>query len=126
MAAQQRIVRDYLNLLPLAAAPGHGEVTGLGDGLETWYGTDFATINELLKAAPNSLDTVQRQKQARGYREVLSLLLATRAPSRCLVHQPDVLAEQTDRYLRVLCKEGIISRELGDLALRERPVPQPG
>jgi membrane peptidoglycan carboxypeptidase len=125
VAAQQRIVRDYLNLLPLAAAPGHGEVTGLGDGLETWYGTDFATINELLKAAPNSLDTVQRQKQARGYREVLSLLLATRAPSRYLVHQPDVLAEQTDRYLRVLCKEGIISRELGDLALRERPVPQP-
>jgi len=122
LVAQQRIVRDYLNSLPLAAAPGHGEVTGLGDGLEIWYDSDFGTINQLLKAPPNDLDIVQRRQQARAYRQVVSLLLAARAPFRYLVLQPDALAEQTNRYLRVLCQVGVISAELRDLALRERLV----
>ncbi len=120
LAAQQRVIRDYLNSLPLAATLGHGEVTGLGDGLDIWYSADFRSANMLLRAPTNSLDAAQRQEQARSYREVLSLLLATRAPSRYLVHQPDALAEQTERYLRLLSKEGVISMELRDLALRER------
>ena len=37
-AARRRIVLDYLNTVPLAAAPGYGEVSGLGDGLWVWYG----------------------------------------------------------------------------------------
>lgn len=124
LAAQQRVIRDYLNSLPLAAAPGHGEVVGLGDGLETWYSTDFGTTNVLLRRPQNSLDTVQRQEQARRYREVLSLLLATRAPSRYLMHRPDTLGVETDGYLRLLSKEGVISTELRDLALRERRILQ--
>ena len=125
VTAQQRIVRDYLNSLPLAAVPGHGEVAGLGDGLETWYGADFRRANDLLKASPNRLDMAQQQQQARAYREVLSLLLATRAPSRYLVHQPDALTELTDRYLRVLSKEGVISTKLRNLALYEHPPVAP-
>jgi len=121
VAAQRRIIRDYLNSLPLAAAPGHGEVAGLGDGLETWYGADFRTVNDLLEASPNRLDIAHQQQQARAFREVLSLLLAARAPSRYLVHQPDTLTELTDRYIRVLSKEGVISTKLRNLALHERP-----
>ncbi len=120
LIAQQHIVHDYLNSLPLAAAPGHGEVTGLGDGLETWYGADFSNINQLLKSPFNNADIIQRRAQARAYRQTLSLLLATRAPFRYLVLQPDALTEQTDRYLRVLSQAGVISAELCDLALRER------
>jgi membrane peptidoglycan carboxypeptidase len=119
LRAQQRIVRDYLNSLPLAAAPGHGEVTGLGEGLETWYDADFDTVNQLLKAPSKDLDMLFRQTQAQAYRRVLSLLLATRAPFQYLVLQPDALAEETNRYLRVLCRAGVISPELRDLALRE-------
>jgi membrane peptidoglycan carboxypeptidase len=122
LVAQQRIIRDYLNSVPLAAAPGHGEVTGLGDGLEIWYKADFGAVNQLLKAPLNDLDMVQRRQQARAYREVVSLLLAARAPFRYLVLQPDTLAEETNRYLRVLCQAGVISTELRDLALRERLV----
>ncbi len=120
LAAQQRVIRDYLNSLPLAATTEHGEVTGLGDGLEIWYGADFRTTNAVLRTATSSLDTVQKGEQARRYREVLSLLLATRAPSRYLVHHPNALAEQTERYLRLLSKEGVISTELRDLALCQR------
>ena len=122
LVAQQRTVRDYLNSLPLAAAPGHGEVTGLGDGLETWYDSDFGTVNQLLKAPSNDLDIVQRRQQARAYRQVVSLLLAARTPFRYLVLQPYALAEETNRYLRVLCQAGVISTELRELALRERLV----
>ena len=125
VAAQQRVVRDYLNSLPLAAAPGRGEVTGLGDGLETWYSAEFRATNTLLGTQPNRLDIAQKLEQARRYREVLSLLLATRAPSRYLVHRPDALAVQTDRYLRLLSNEGVIPAELRDLALRERPILRP-
>jgi membrane peptidoglycan carboxypeptidase len=120
LAAQHRIVRDYVNSLPLAAATAHGEVIGLGDGLWTWYGADLDRVNQLLKAPPEALDTVQQHEQARAYRQVVSLLLATRTPSRYLVRQPRALAEQTDRYLRVLHKEGVIATPLRDLALRER------
>jgi membrane peptidoglycan carboxypeptidase len=120
LEAQQRIVRDYLNSLPLAAAPGHGEVTGLGDGLGIWYDSDFGAVNRLLKTSPNDLDLVQRRQQARAYRQVISLLLAARAPFRYLLLQPEALAEETNRYLRVLCWAGVISTELRDFALRER------
>ena len=40
-AARRQILVDYLDSLPLAAAPGHGEVHGMGDGLRVWYGLDF-------------------------------------------------------------------------------------
>src|SRR5580658_9572300 len=33
LEAQRVVIRDYINSIPLAATPGHGEVTGLGDGL---------------------------------------------------------------------------------------------
>jgi membrane peptidoglycan carboxypeptidase len=38
-AARRQILVDYLDSLPLAAAPGHGEVHGMGDGLRVWYGS---------------------------------------------------------------------------------------
>ena len=124
LAAQQRVIRDYLNSLPLAAAPEHGEVIGLGDGLETWYSTDFRATNALLSKPQHELNAIDAQEQALGFREILSLLLATRAPSRYLVSRPDALAAQTDRYLRLLSNEGVISDHLRDLALRGRPFLQ--
>ena len=51
--------------------PGFGEVNGLGDGLEAWYGRDFAATNRLLAdpAAPLA-------DRARAFKEALSLLVA--------------------------------------------------
>ena len=37
-AWRERIVVDYLNTVPLAAAPGYGEIHGLGEGLFAWFG----------------------------------------------------------------------------------------
>jgi hypothetical protein len=37
LPARRRLLLDYLNTVPLSAAPGHGEVNGLGDGLWVWF-----------------------------------------------------------------------------------------
>jgi membrane peptidoglycan carboxypeptidase len=118
---QQRIVLDYINSIPMAATPAEGEVTGLGDGLRAWYGADFSTINFLLNSQEEGLDEEQQRQRARAYREVLSLFLALRAPSQYLARESVALARQTDRYLILLCKQGIISERLRDLALAEHP-----
>ncbi|WP_194839637.1 transglycosylase domain-containing protein, partial [Pseudomonas aeruginosa] len=47
-AARQDIVLTYLNSVPLSAAPGYGEVTGLADGLWVWYGADYRQVGEAL------------------------------------------------------------------------------
>jgi membrane peptidoglycan carboxypeptidase len=122
---QQRIVLDYINSIPMAATPAQGEVTGLGDGLQAWYGADFETINFLLSSQEEALDEGQQRQRARAYREVLSLFLALRAPSQYLVRENLALSKQTDRYLILLCKQGIISERLRDLALAERPALRP-
>jgi membrane peptidoglycan carboxypeptidase len=125
LSEQQRIVLDYINSIPMAATPGGGEITGLADGLWAWYGADFSTINFLLNSQEESLDIEQQRQRARAYREVLSLLIALRAPSQYLVREPVELFKQTNRYLMLLCKQGIISERLRDLALAEHPAPRP-
>ena len=50
MEAQRRIILDYLNSVPLAAIPGHGEVHGLAKGLWAWYGLDHEVIDAALRA----------------------------------------------------------------------------
>jgi membrane peptidoglycan carboxypeptidase len=126
-SAQRRIICDYINSIPLAATPAQGEVIGLGDGLRSWYGADFDTLNQILSSREDALQPDQMVQRARSYRQVLSLFLALRAPSWYLVHNPDALEAQTDRYLRLLASTRVISSRLRDLALssRVRPMPAP-
>jgi membrane peptidoglycan carboxypeptidase len=112
-AARRRILVNYLNALPLAARPWIGEIIGLGNGLEAWYGADFARVNRLLL----STDKANEQPRAEAFRQVLSLLLAQRRPSHYLVDQPVALVQQTDSYLRLLARDGVIDERLRDLAL---------
>jgi len=125
LSEQQRIVLDYINSIPMAATPAEGEITGLGDGLQAWYGANFSTINFLLNSQEEALDEEQQRQRARAYREVLSLFLALRAPSQYLIREIGALGTQTDRYLILLCKQGIISKRLRDLALAEHPALRP-
>jgi membrane peptidoglycan carboxypeptidase len=115
-ATRRQIVVDYLDSLPLAAAPGHGEVHGLGDGLEIWYGMDFAEANALLAARPAGPDAAR----ARVFKRALSLILAARRPYYYLVENPAGLEEFTDSYLRVMARAGVIDAGLRDAALAQR------
>ena len=50
-ASRQEIVLDYLNTMPLAAAPGYGEVHGLGNGLRAWFDLDLDGVESALELA---------------------------------------------------------------------------
>ncbi|EPN70587.1 hypothetical protein A234_23640, partial [Pseudomonas syringae pv. actinidiae ICMP 19101] len=82
LAVRQRVVRDYLNSVPLSAVPGHGEVHGLAEGLRVWFGVDFARTNQLLASSP--ADQQGLADKALALREVLSLVIAQRRPSHYL------------------------------------------
>ena len=121
---QKRIVREYINSIPLAAQPGYGDIQGLGDGLWAWYETDLDRVAPLLSAKERSLTSAEMKSRARAYRQVLSLLLALRSPSYYLVEHPESLRAQTDRYLRALAAKRVISPAMRDLALREYTEPR--
>jgi len=114
-AVRENIVRDYLNSVPLSAAPGHGEVHGLADGLRIWYGADFATVNRLLD--PSRSPEASNAERGLALRQVLALMIAQRRPSYYLAQGRDELAELTDSHIRLLAGGGLIDEALRDAAL---------
>lgn len=119
LSARQDVALDYLNSVPLSAAPGYGEVHGLGDGLRVWFGADFEATNRLLSAARAA--TSPTPDQARAVRRALALMIAQRRPSWYLDGGRDELERLTDTYLDLLASEGILSPALRDAA-RQQPL----
>jgi len=117
LTVRQDIVRDYLNSVPLAAAPGYGEIHGLADGLRVWYAADFARVNKLLSAADAS-----PAERGLALRQVLSLLIAQRRPSYYLMFAREELAALTDSHIRVLRSSGLVDHQLAEAALAQRAV----
>jgi membrane peptidoglycan carboxypeptidase len=123
---RRRIVVDYLNTIPLAAVPGRGEVFGLGDGLDRWFGLDLTEVNAVLSGGQASVE-------ARGhtYRHVLALLVSLRRPTDLLMRDREHLERQVDHFLIALHEAGVVSEELAGAAraarlqFRTAPAPQP-
>ena len=105
-ASRREIVLDYLNTMPLAAAPGYGEVHGLGNGLRAWFDLDLDVVLDAL-SAPGA-----GPGKAAAYKHVLALLYAVRAPTRYLVDDPALLEKKIGAYGDLLLKAGVIDREL--------------
>jgi len=110
---RRRLVLDYLNTVPLSAAPGFGEVNGLGDGLQAWFGLDFDEANRLLAQPKADVET------ARAYKYVLALLISQRKPSWFLVKGRAQLEKLVNTHLGLLAQTGIISPALRDLARKQ-------
>ncbi len=122
---RRRIVLDYLNSMPLSAAPGYGEVHGLGEGLWAWYGLRLGDVLDQLSPGRPLED------RARAFKHVLSLLCAVRAPTTYLNRNPEALERRVRYYARRLAEAGVIepdlvSRlELTDLAAGSGENPAP-
>lgn len=118
LPVRRRLVLDYLNTVPLAAAPRHGEVHGLGDGLWVWFGLDWDDSNARLRQ-PVAADPQERQAQAQALRHVVALMIAHRRPSWFLGRGPgrEALARLTDAHLRLMADAGLIEPALRDAAL---------
>lgn len=113
---RRRIILEYLNTLPLAAAPGHGEVHGIGNGLWIWFRMDpERTFRQL-----DGNGTVPAQ--ARAFKHVLALLCATRAPSHYLVEDRAALERRVDAFVGLLREAGMIgesfARQVNETPLR--------
>lgn len=118
--ARQRIVRDYLNSVPLSAVPGHGEVHGMAEGLRVWYGADFEQVNRAL--ASTTTDPASEAARGLALRQVLSLMIAQRRPSYFLNKGHDDLAELTDSHIRLLAANGIVDPTLAAAALASQVI----
>ncbi len=112
-ATRRHIVLDYLNSVPLSAAPGFGEVHGLGDALQAWFGLDFDEVNRLLRLPKPSPES------ASAYKHVLGLLISQRKPSWYLLTGRKHLNAQADIHLRLLASAGVITPEFRDLAIKQ-------
>ncbi len=113
--ARRQLVLDYINSLPLAGRSDQGEIIGLGDGLQAWYGENFDTVNRKLVAADSD-----PEGGAAAYKQALSLIVAARRPTYYLGQSPADLETLTDSYVRVLAGAGVISPALRDAVLEQR------
>lgn len=118
LEARQRIVRDYLNSVPLSAAPGHGEVHGLADGLRIWYGADFERSNALLD--PRRSPDANLAERGLALRQMLSLMIAQRRPSYYLAQGRHDMEALTESHIRLLASAGLIDADLRDAALAQK------
>ena len=114
-AWRERIIVDYLNTVPLAAAPGYGEIHGLGEGLYAWFGM---RLDEAVAAlnAPG-----QTPAKVRVFKHILALLISVRAPSDYLVDDRASLEEKVDRFTRLMARKGLIDWEFA-ADLQETPI----
>jgi membrane peptidoglycan carboxypeptidase len=112
--ARHRIVLDYLNSIPLAGAPGHGEIRGLGTGLQVWFGLDPDHVSLQLS------DPAGGDASAFAYKHALALLYAVRAPDYYLVRHRDALERRVDRCAQRMLEGGVIDREMAE---RVRSIP---
>ena len=120
-AHRRDIVVDYLNSMPLAAVPDHGEVHGLGEGLHAWFGLDFADVQRSLRDRGTSAQKIA------AYKAVLALLCAVREPTRLLVQDRAALEERVNAYTRLLGAAGVLAPQfaerVGQAPLRFRTSP---
>jgi membrane peptidoglycan carboxypeptidase len=111
---RRQLVLDYLNTVPLSAAPGFGEVNGMGDGLFVWYATKFEDVNRLLNL--RNPEGSEIEEQAQVLKQVISLMIAHRRPSFYLVEGRKDLAVLCNSYIRILAQNGTISPAISEAA----------
>lgn len=112
---RERIIVDYINTVPLAAAPGYGEIHGLGEGLYAWFGMQRDDVVAAL-ISPGATAA-----KVRAFKHVLALLISVRAPSVYLVDERASLEEKVNQFTRLLARAGIIDWEMA-AELQETPI----
>ena len=112
---RERIIVDYIDTVPLAAAPGYGEIHGLGEGLYAWFGMRLDDV----VAALNSSELTTAKVHA--FKHILALLISVRAPSVYLVDERESLDEKVKQFTRLLARGGIIDWEMA-AELQETPI----
>lgn len=109
--ARQEIIVDYLNTVPLAGAPGFGEIYGLAKGLEVWFGLKLADVAKIL------MSETRDQSTAETYKKVLLLLAAVKAPSFYLIQDFNALEQRVNSYVRLMSRQQVLPKDFAQLVL---------
>jgi len=115
---RKEIVMDYLNEMPLGAAPGYGAINGLGAGMWSWFGKDLQQVVADFSLPENDYHSLQQK--AKTLKEVLSLVIATQRPSFYLNGNLAPLEVRVNNYLQILETAGIISAALRQTAMESQ------
>ena len=114
LQVRQQLVRDYLNTVPMAAAPGYGEVHGVGDALWVWFDEDIDHFSARLNGEQGLY------LQGVALRQALSLIIAQRRPSWYLLGGRGELHELVDSHVRLLSSHYRIDEQLARHALASK------
>ena len=114
-ATRAQVILEYLNTMPLGAAPGVGEVNGLGRGLHVWFADNPTAIFAALKNPHPDQVTVAAYKQA------LALLYSVHAPTHYLEKDRHALEARIDAYAGLLEAAGVIDTRWLEL-IRNTPL----
>ena len=115
VAIRKEIVREYLNGIPLGAAPGYGEINGIGTGMWAWYGKTIDEAIHDLQCDETGQESLYRK--AETLKQALSLIIATQYPLLYLKKNPSALGKKVNAYLGPLESDGIISSSLKEAAM---------
>jgi membrane peptidoglycan carboxypeptidase len=113
-ADRRRIVVDYVNTMPLAGAPGIGEIAGLDQGLTVWFGLDPKKVYK-------DLGSKSTTRRAKALKPVMALLCSVRAPSRYLIADHKALDDRVNAYAGLLAKEGALDPKVAS-TVRKLPL----
>lgn len=102
---RRQIILDYLNSIPLAAAPGYGELHGIGDGLNAWFGLNLLDVQKAL-SLPDS-----NPEKAGAFKHTLALLCSVKAPTYYLVQNRAALQTRTNLYAQLLADVQAVSQD---------------
>ncbi len=105
---RRQIILDYLNSIPLAAAPGYGELHGIGNGLSAWFGLDLSSVQKSL-SLPDA-----GPKKARAFKHALALLCSVKAPSYYLVQNRSALQARANFYAQMLANVQSIPQDFAN------------
>ncbi|MBI5409500.1 MAG: transglycosylase domain-containing protein [Nitrospirae bacterium] len=107
--SRKEIVADYINTVPLASAPGYGEVYGLGEGLWAWFGDDIAEISDALRSGGSVQEDLKARAEA--FKKVMTLFLSVKAPTYYLVKDRRALMKRVNHFTDLMLKEKEINAQ---------------
>jgi len=108
---RRQIILDYLNSVPLAAAPKYGEIHGIGDGLYTFFGLKLHDFQKALLSADTD------PAKAKALKQALALLCSVKAPTYYLLKNHSALEARVRFYSQMLARAQVISPELAKLVI---------
>jgi membrane peptidoglycan carboxypeptidase len=105
---RRQIVLDYLNSIPLSAAPGSGEIHGIGNGLNVWFGLNLQDVRRHLSSPEYT------PEKAKAFKHLLALQCSVKAPSHYLLRNRPALESRVNYYVQLLANIQVIPQTFAE------------